>query len=62
MPVSMSKKSVCPAVQDHAEAVRLAWKSRHVPIGTILLVTLMLGSVLPTILTILAQGPVNPIP
>jgi hypothetical protein len=37
-------------------------KSRHVPIGTILLVTLLLGSVLPTILTILALGPVNPIP
>ena len=57
-----TKKDACPAIQDHAEAVRLAWKSRHFPIGTILLVTLMLGSVLPTILTILAQGPVNPIP
>jgi hypothetical protein len=50
-----TNKNARPAVQEHAEAVRLAWKSRHVPIGTILLVTLMLGSVLPTILTILAS-------
>jgi hypothetical protein len=57
-----TNKNARPPVPDHAEAVRLAWKSRHVPIGTILLVTLMLGSVLPTILTILAEGPVNPIP
>jgi hypothetical protein len=62
MPKLMSKKKVSPGVQDHAEAVRLAWKSRHVPIGTILLVILILGTVIPTILTILAQGPVNPIP
>jgi hypothetical protein len=62
MPKLMSKKKASSAVQDHAEAVRLAWKSRHVPVGTILLVILILGAVIPTILTILAQGPVNPIP
>jgi hypothetical protein len=62
MPKLMSKKKASAAVQDHAEAVRLAWKSRHVPVGTILLVILILGAVIPTILTILAQGPVNPIP
>jgi hypothetical protein len=62
MPKLMSKKKASQAVQDHAEAVRLAWKSRHVPVGTILLLILILGTVIPTILTILAQGPVNPIP
>ena len=50
MPKLMSKKKVS-RVQDHAEAVRLAWKSRHVPVGTILLVILILGTVIPTILS-----------
>jgi hypothetical protein len=48
--------------QERREAVRLAWKSRHVPIGTILVGILMLGSLLPTIFMIVAQSPVNPIP
>ena len=62
MPEFMRKKNASPVRQDHTEAVRLAWKSRHVPVATILLVILILGCVLPTILTILAQGPVYPIP
>lgn len=57
----MSNTEHSPA-QEYREAVRLAWKSRHVPIGTILLGTLMLGSLMPTIFTIIAQSPVNPIP
>ena len=55
-------RDLTPAAQEHREAVRLSWKSRHVPFGTILLGTLMLGSLLPTIFTILAQGPINPVP
>jgi hypothetical protein len=62
MPHFKTTRIAHPATQDHAEAVRLAWKSRHIPIGTILLATLMLGGLLPTVLTILAQGPVNPMP
>ena len=56
------RRSSAPGVQEHREAIRLAWKSRHVPFGMILLALLLLGTVLPTVLTILAQGPVNPIP
>jgi hypothetical protein len=48
------------AVQEHREAVRLSWKSCHVPFGTILLACLVLASVLSAVLTIAAQGPVNP--
>jgi hypothetical protein len=47
---------------DHKEAVRLTWKSRHVPVGTILLVCLMAVCVLSAVLTILAESPSNPIP
>ncbi len=58
----MAQPSVSLSVQEHREAVRLAWKSRHVPFGSMLIGTLLVGSLLPTILTILAQSPVNPIP
>jgi hypothetical protein len=48
------------SAREHREAARLAWKSRHIPVGAILLGTLMFGSLVPTILTILAASPVNP--
>ena len=48
--------------REHRGAVRLSWKSRHLPFGTILIGILLLGCLLPTILTIIALGPVNPIP
>ena len=49
-------------MRERNEALSLAWKSRHIPVGTILLGTLMLGSLVPTVMTIIAQSPVNPIP
>jgi hypothetical protein len=47
---------------DHKEAVRLTWKSRHIPVGTILLGILVGLSVLSAILSIMAASPSNPIP
>jgi hypothetical protein len=45
-----------PARQEHREAVRLSWKSRHIPVGPILMTLFVLWSLLPTILTIIAQS------
>jgi hypothetical protein len=47
---------------EHKEAGRLAWKSRHIPFGTLLVVGLVLAAVLSAIFMIIAQGPSNPIP
>lgn len=40
---------------DHWEAVRLAWKSLHIPVGT------LLAGILSAVATVWGQGPVNPI-
>jgi hypothetical protein len=58
----MAQSTVSLSVQEHREAVRLAWKSRHIPMGSMMIGTSLVGSLLPTILTILAQSPVNPMP
>jgi len=50
------------AVQEHREAVRLAWKCRHIPVGSILITLFIVCSLLPRSLTIVAYGPVNPVP
>jgi hypothetical protein len=47
---------------EHKEAGRLAWQSRHIPFGTVLLVSLILAAVLSAIFMVVAQGPSNPIP
>ncbi|WP_210484210.1 hypothetical protein [Microvirga antarctica] len=47
---------------EHREAVRLSWKSRHIPWGTILLGSLIVSGVLSAILTVVAEGPANPQP
>ena len=47
---------------EHREAVRLSWKSRHIPVGTILVLGLILACVLSAIFMVIAQGPSNPIP
>ena len=39
---------------DHSEAVRLAWKSRHIPVGTILMLGLLLACVLSAIFMMIA--------
>ena len=51
-----------PCKADHREAVRLSWKARHIPIGTILVSGLALASVLSTVFTIIAQGPGSGLP
>jgi hypothetical protein len=58
----MRDVNICSTAQERREAIRLSWKSRHFPIGTILVGILVLGSLLPTIFTILALSPVNPMP
>lgn len=48
--------------QDHKEAVRLVWKSRHIPVMTFLAFSLALAGVLSAVFMVIAQGPSNPIP
>jgi len=48
--------------REHREAVRLAWKSLHLPLVTLLTAGLVLVCVLSAVLMIVAQGPSNPIP
>jgi hypothetical protein len=45
--------------QEHREAMRLHWKTRHLNIGLLPLGALIVWSLLPTILTIMAQSPAN---
>ncbi|WP_153245867.1 hypothetical protein [Microvirga brassicacearum] len=47
---------------EHREAVRLSWKSRHIPIGTILIGSLALVGVLSAVFMVLAEGPSNVLP
>jgi hypothetical protein len=42
--------------------VRLSWKSRHIPIGTILIGSLALAGVLSAVFMVLAEGPSNVLP
>jgi hypothetical protein len=49
-------------VQEHREAVRLDWKSCHIPVGLILGTLFVLWSLLPTILTIVMQSPASALP
>jgi hypothetical protein len=51
-----------PNRQDHREAVRLSWKARHIPIGTIMIGGLALASVFSAVLSILAESPGRGIP
>ncbi len=56
----MSENHLHPA--EHREAVRLSWLSRHIPLGTLLIGGLVAVILASAVLTILAQGPSNPIP
>ena len=48
--------------REHIEAVRLSWMSHHFPLGSILLVSVLLAGVVSALSTVFALGPVNPIP
>lgn len=48
--------------QEHKEAVRLSWKSYHIPVRTALLGSLLLAGVISAIFMVVAQGPSSPIP
>jgi len=58
----MPKQTAGRPRQDHREAVRLSWKARHIPFGTILVSGVALASVLSTVFTILSQGPARIFP
>jgi hypothetical protein len=58
----MADKKPVQARTEHREAVRLSWKSRHIPLGTLLVSAVLLAGVLSAIYMVVAQGPVNPIP
>jgi hypothetical protein len=47
---------------EHWEAVRLSWKCRHIPIGTILLAILLLSGMFSATSMMWGYGPVNPGP
>ena len=55
----MTKQAPLQPSRDHWEAVRLSWKSLHIPIGTILISGLALASIVSTVFTIIAEGPAN---
>ncbi len=47
---------------EHKEAVWLAWRSLHIPIGSILIGILLLSGVVSATSMVWGYGPVNPIP
>ncbi len=47
---------------EHWEAVRLSWRSRHIPVGSLLLSALLLASVMSAVSMVWAYGPVNVMP
>jgi hypothetical protein len=47
---------------EHWEAVRLSWKSVHIPFGTILIGSLLLASVTSAVSMMWSFGPINPMP
>ncbi len=58
----MRDRNVSSPAQEHREAIRLAWKCYHIPVGPILVTLFVVWCLLPTILTIVAHSPVNPVP
>jgi hypothetical protein len=58
--VSGTVESIMPeqtpswAGTEHREAVRLSWKSRHIPVGTLLMLGLLLACVLSAIFMMIA--------
>ncbi len=62
MGMHMSSAHHGPRPPEHKEAVRLSWRSRHIPVGTILLGTLLAAGVASAVAMVAAYGPVNPVP
>jgi hypothetical protein len=62
METTMADRMPDPRRAEHKEAVRLSWKSRHIPVGTLVLGGLVLAAVLSAIFMVISQGPRNPIP
>jgi hypothetical protein len=50
------------ARQEHKEALRLSWMSRHIPVSTLLIGVMVMIGILSAVFMVVAQGPVNPIP
>jgi ABC-type transport system involved in cytochrome c biogenesis permease subunit len=57
----MTRKPDLPA-PEHREAVRLDWMSMHIPVGAILLSTLLLSGIFSAASMVWGYGPVNSIP
>ena len=47
---------------EHWEAMRLWWSSLHIPVGTLLIGSLFLASVVSAVAMMWAYGPTSPIP
>jgi hypothetical protein len=47
---------------EHREAVRLVWKSRHVPFGTMIIGVFLIACTASTVLSVWTLGPANPLP
>jgi hypothetical protein len=62
MEAAMAGKKPEPFQAEHKEAVRLSWKARHIPVGTLLLGVLLLVVFLSAVSMVISQGPHNPIP
>jgi hypothetical protein len=62
METTMADKKPDPSRAEHREAVRLSWKARHIPIGTLLLGVLLLVVFLSAVSMVISLGPHNPIP
>jgi hypothetical protein len=62
MKAAMADRKPDPSQTEHKEAMRLSWKARHVPVGTLLLGILLLAAFFSAVFMVISQGPHNPIP
>ena len=51
----MADKKPDPRREAYKEAVRLSWKTRHIPVGTLLLSTLLLAGMLSSVAMVMGQ-------
>jgi hypothetical protein len=51
----MTDRKPDPRREAHKEAVRLSWKSRHIPFGTLLLSVVLLAAILSAVFMIIGQ-------